>query len=98
MNYGNVSLFLDRACPLSLAPTYDMVPMQYRPDIEGHFSSDPVSPVPPFPEAMSVWMQATVLAGLFWARLASSDIVSKGFRELASRNVNVVAEYKRSFL
>jgi hypothetical protein len=98
MHYGNVSLYLDRARPLSLAPTYDMVPMLYRPDVEGHFSSDPIHPIPPLPETRDVWLKATGLAEVFWSQLASCNSVSGGFRDLASRNADAVTESKKRFL
>lgn len=98
MHYGNVSLFLDHARPLALAPTYDMVPMLYRPDSEGHFPSAPLLPPPPIPETRDLWLQAEGLAETFWARLASSALVSADFRGLASRNADAVAESKRRFL
>ena len=98
MHYGNVSLFLDRARPLALAPTYDMVPMLYRPDSEGYFPNDPILPPPPLPETRDLWLQAEGLAEVFWSRLASSESVSAGFRDLASRNADALAESKRRFL
>jgi len=98
MHYGNVSLFLDRARPLALAPAYDMVPMLYRPDSEGYLPNDPIVPPPPLPETRDLWLQAEGLAEAFWSRLASNDWVSAGFRDLASRNADAVAESKRRFL
>jgi hypothetical protein len=98
MHYGNASLFLDHARPLALAPTYDMVPMLYRPDSEGHCTTNPIVPPPPLPEGRDLWLQAEGLAETFWTRLASSDLASANFRNLAARNADAVAESKRRTL
>ena len=90
MHYGNVSLFLASARPLGLAPTYDMVPMQYRPDIEGRFSDDPVTPAVPSPDALTVWSKAAALADRYWSRLSCCELVSSGFRGLASANAGAI--------
>ena len=55
MHYGKVSLLLDRRRPLSLAPAYDMLPMLYRPDVDGALPERPFEPAPPPPEAIGVW-------------------------------------------
>jgi hypothetical protein len=98
MHYGNVSLLLEPARPLSLSPAYDMVPMLYRPDVEGRFSSEPVAPLPPPPEALPSWSRASLLAERFWSRLSASGAVSGPFRQIAARNADVVTGYRRKFL
>lgn len=90
MHYGNASLFLEKQRPLTLAPTYDMVPMAYRPDAEGNLREEPLKPVPPPPEAASFWPRATELATLYWDRLAETSALSCGFRAIASRNAQVL--------
>ena len=97
MHYGNVSLFTDRNLPLSLTPTYDMVPMRYRPNIEGRYMSDPISPPPPPPEVMAVWEKAAIAAEEFWSEVASQSGVSEEFQSIASQNAKVVEMYRQRF-
>jgi hypothetical protein len=97
MHYGNVSLFLGPDRPLSLAPVYDMVPMLYRPGIEGHLPNDPVSPVPPPPEALPIWTEAASLAERFWAELAGHGLASPTFRDISTSCVDVVAGMRNRF-
>lgn len=89
MHYGNISLFLDESYPLELAPTYDMVPMRYRPDLEGSFAADPIVPAPP-PQAGAMWVRAGELAARFWVSLARHGRVTPAFRTLATQNAQAV--------
>jgi hypothetical protein len=98
MHYGNISLFLEPVRPISLSPAYDMVPMLYRPDVEGRLTDASVVPPPPPPEALPAWSRAAALAERFWSRLSASGTVSDAFRHLAARNADMVADYKRKFL
>ncbi|MEI7436005.1 MAG: type II toxin-antitoxin system HipA family toxin YjjJ, partial [bacterium] len=96
MHYGNASLFLEPRLPLSLAPLYDMVPMHYRPGVEGQFSNEPLRPPPPPPEALTPWTRAAVLAEQFWSRLSETVLASASFRHIAEQNAGVVSSYLRS--
>ena len=98
MHYGNASLFLKADRPLSLAPVYDMVPMLYRPGIEGHLPTEPISPIPPPPEALSVWTEAAVRAEKFWSRLAGHDRVSPSFSDISASCADVVARMRSRFV
>ena len=86
MHYGNASLYLDSARPLSLAPTYDMVPMLYRPDAEGNLPAGEVSLAPPPPESLPSWSRAAGLAVEYWLRLSVTAPVSAAFRDVAAGN------------
>ncbi|MBT3295972.1 MAG: type II toxin-antitoxin system HipA family toxin YjjJ [Verrucomicrobia bacterium] len=97
MHYGNASLFLDVDRPLGLAPVYDMVPMHYRPGIEGHLPDSPVSPAPPPPEALPAWKEAARSAGSFWAALSDHSLISPPFQRIAHTNAAVVEELGRRF-
>lgn len=97
MHYGNASLFMSRSRPLALTPTYDMVPMYYRPNIEGNSPNDPLAPSPPPPEALEHWSQAAIMAEQFWQRLCSTSILSTVFRSLAEENATVLASYRQRF-
>ncbi|HCE44165.1 MAG TPA: type II toxin-antitoxin system HipA family toxinoxin YjjJ [Lentisphaeria bacterium] len=96
-HYGNVSLYLGRHRPLSLAPSYDMLPMLYRPNIEGSLPNQPITPPPPPPESMNSWTRASALASNFWASLSGSSDVSSSFRKISRQNLDVIAKYRRQF-
>lgn len=87
MHYGNAGLLLDADWPLALAPVYDMVPMWYRPDVEGRLPAGPVVLSPPPPESQAVWQQAAGLARAYWRELSESDAVSQAFRGIALQNL-----------
>jgi DNA-binding transcriptional ArsR family regulator len=97
MHYGNVSLFLDRSRPLTLAPAYDMLPMLYRPDPEGALPERSFNPSPPLPESLGAWIVAVELAEIFWARVSTADSVSGPFRSIGARNREIVEKYGRHF-
>jgi len=40
MHYGNISFFIQKGCPMMLAPSYDMLPMSLRPNIHGQLPMD----------------------------------------------------------
>ena len=90
MHYGNAGLFLDRTRPLALAPTYDMVPMLYGPDLEGRLPEASVAPPPPPPESRACWSHAAALAREYWRRLAATELVSESFREISEQNAKRV--------
>ena len=98
MHYGNISFVLDANPPLSLAPSYDMLPMHYRPDIEGVLPEGPIKPQPPPPEAMKHWSPASAMAEIFWARAADSPGISEAFRAIAGQNLEVVSRYRQRFI
>lgn len=97
MHYGNVSFFLTPDRPLQLAPTYDMLPMLYRPDVEGALPDRPFNPHPPLPEAMGVWSRAIEMAIAYWGRVAEAASVSEGFRGIAGRNQETLVGHVREF-
>jgi len=66
MHYGNVSLFLEPERPLRLSPSYDMLPMHYRPDVHGNLPEGDFTPAPPPPEALPLWEIASAAAREFW--------------------------------
>ena len=86
MHYGNAGLFLERTQPLILAPTYDMVPMLYRPDLEGQLPRAAVVTPPPPPESCAIWSRAAALARDCWLRLSATELLSDSFREIALQN------------
>lgn len=97
MHYGNVSLYLGQDLPLSLAPSYDMLPMLYGPDVQGGLPERRFAPVPPPPESIAIWSAASALAETFWTRSSASPLISKSFRQIAAENAEMVARYRRQF-
>ena len=97
MHYGNVSFFLSADRPLRVAPTYDMLPMLYRPDVEGRLPERPFNPHPPLPEAMAVWSRAIEMAVAYWGAVAGAASVSKECREIAGRNRETLFRHMRQF-
>ncbi len=83
MHYGNVSLILEGRRPVKLAPSYDMLPMAYRPAVDGTL---PTRSELPRLERTPAVARATDLAANFWGHVAESAKVSAGFREIAARH------------
>ena len=92
MHYGNAGVYLGETRPLELAPTYDMVPMRYRPDIEGRLPDETLMVSMPPPEAHACWARAAQLACRFWERVARAESASELFRNIALRNAERIGE------
>jgi DNA-binding transcriptional ArsR family regulator len=86
MHYGNISFYLDPNPPLRLAPLYDMVPMFYRPGLEGKLPSDVLKLAPPPPEELPIWRVAADLARKYWEQIAHDHDFSSDFRDIAVKN------------
>ena len=86
MHYGNISLFLNQEPPLALSPLYDMLPMSYRPGVDGTLPFNVIKWIPPPPEERKTWIKAAELAKIFWGRVACDDKLSIGFRDIATAN------------
>jgi hypothetical protein len=98
MHYGNVSLYLTKNRPLGLAPAYDMLPMLYRPGIEGGLPEQALSPKPPPPESVSTWSSASNLAISFWSSLSQSSTATAAFRRIARDNLSIISQYRKKWL
>ena len=86
MHYGNIAFYLDPNPPLRLAPLYDMVPMFYRPGLEGKLPSDLLKLALPPPEELPSWRVAADSARKYWEQIAHDQDVSSGFRDIAAKN------------
>jgi HipA-like C-terminal domain len=89
MHYGNASLMLAPRKPLALAPVYDMLPMAYRPGVEGQ--------LPPLTreilaESATRARPESEWARSFWAELTNSPMVSKDFQSIARVHLESLAE------
>lgn len=85
---GNLSFFANLAgsIDLSLAPTYDMLPMAYRPTGQGEIRTVEFRPPTPAAASADVWSRAFRLAYLYWRRLAATAEVSAAMRRIATQN------------
>lgn len=89
MHYGNISLFLEQEPPLTLAPLYDMLPMSYRPGVDGNLPMNVIKVTHAPPEEHHIWIKAAELAETFWARVASDHNISTEFRDIATANHDI---------
>ena len=90
MHFGNLSFFLDDAPPLTPCPSYDMLPMRYRPGSGGHLPDEVLDPPPYVPAAKVAWQNAARWAQLLWERIADHAQVSAAFRALAQANTQAI--------
>jgi len=86
MHFGNLSFFLDDSLPLTLTPSYDMLPMLYKPAANGAIPVRNYTPATPSPRDMAYWHRAAIWAELYWARVAQHAGVSDAFRRIADAN------------
>ncbi|MEA5113664.1 MAG: type II toxin-antitoxin system HipA family toxin YjjJ [Geobacteraceae bacterium] len=89
MHFGNASLVLrDAAKPtFALAPAYDMLPMLYRPR-DGEVL--PREFTLPLVASASRWESARRQALMFWESAANDDRISAKFRQICSRNYELL--------
>jgi hypothetical protein len=97
MHFGNLSFFLDRTLPLSLCPSYDMLPMCYRPGTSGNLPAEVHQPKPPAPANLPFWQRAGAWAATFWQRVAAHADISTEFRVLADHNHGQVERLRERF-
>ncbi|KGI79151.1 type II toxin-antitoxin system HipA family toxin YjjJ [Oleiagrimonas soli] len=97
MHFGNLGFFLDDTLPLRLAPSYDMLPMAYRPRTSGALPDHVMEPPSPLPEFLDVWREAASLAERYWRTLAEEPPVSAPFRDIAGANAVRVREALKRF-
>lgn len=90
MHFGNLSFFLDDALPLSPCPSYDMLPMFYRPDAGGRLPDSVFVPPAYAPVTKSLWQRAAEWADIYWARVARHPDISPAFRDLALGNAEAL--------
>jgi hypothetical protein len=84
MHGGNLSLVLSPTRPLALAPIYDMLPMAYRPGIEGALPA--FGEVVHTTEGVPSDTAALALARRFWGRVAEDARLSEAFQAIARQH------------
>lgn len=97
MHFGNLGFFLDDALPLQLAPSYDMLPMLYRPAANGGIVPRDYQPPTPLPAALVHWQQAAAWAVTYWQRVAQHPEVSADFRRIAGDNQTRLTSLRQRF-
>lgn len=97
MHFGNLGFFLDDTLPLRLAPSYDMLPMLYRPSANGAIVPREYAPAPPLPEDMPHWQRAAHWAEMFWRRVGDHAEISGEFRAIAQANAAAVLRARERF-
>ncbi|HWU75241.1 MAG TPA: type II toxin-antitoxin system HipA family toxin YjjJ [Rhodanobacter sp.] len=86
MHFGNLGFFLGDRLPLQLAPSYDMLPMLYRPAANGSLVPREYEPPTPLPAALSHWQRAAAWAVAYWQHVALHPQISADFRRIAGAN------------
>lgn len=84
MHLGNAALQLRDERPLALAPSYDMLPMRFRPANSGEIVERRYEIALPTPEHQGDWSVAAHMAQMFWQRVAAESRISSGFRAIAT--------------
>ena len=97
MHLGNASVVLADVRPLSLAPSYDMLPMVLRPASTGEIVARTLEIPAPLPEHRTDWLSAAAMALLFWERVAVSDDVSRSFRDIGAAQLQKLDAARRRF-
>lgn len=87
MHAGNLS-FLPG---LTLAPVYDMLPMQYAPLRGGEVPPQKFAPRHPLPTEAVVWRRAAQAAMIFWQRAATDSRISTAFQSICADNAALLA-------
>jgi serine/threonine protein kinase HipA of HipAB toxin-antitoxin module len=78
MHFGNFGFLLDDARPLTLCPSYDKLPMLYRPASNGRLVARGFTPPTPLPAALAHWhigsrrLAGLVLHGSGWQDIRAS--------------------------
>ena len=97
MHFGNLCFFLDESLPLALAPSYDMLPMLYRPATSGELVAREFRTPTPTPADFLYWKAAAAWAEVYWQRVARHDEISGEFREIAGSNGDAISRMRRRF-
>ena len=97
MHFGNLGFFLDDSLPLALCPSYDMLPMLYRPAANGSIVARDYQPPTPVPATLSHWHKASTCADAFWRRASDHAKISADFRHLANDNLVKLGRLRARF-
>jgi len=90
-HFGNVSLVPQDGERFTLRPSYDMLPMYYRP-MDGAAHERTFKPPAFSTIAPREWDSALSAAITFWERAAMDGRISEGFRQICRGNLEVVRD------
>lgn len=97
MHFGNLGFFLADGLPLEPAPGYDMLPMLYRPAVNGAIVPRTLAPELPLPADLPHWRTAAAWASLFWQRVAQHPEISDEFHGIAASNSAILDRLRQRF-
>jgi serine/threonine protein kinase HipA of HipAB toxin-antitoxin module len=95
MHLGNLSFSVAPVggpAALTLAPTYDMLPMLYAPLAGGEVPSREFQPPLPLPAQRAAWTTACEAALLFWNRAAADRRIGEAFRKTSADNAALLEQ------
>lgn len=90
MHGGNLGFFFSGE-QLSLAPSYDQLPMRYAPQPGGDVLSPALVPQLPLPAERDRWQRVAPQALAFWQAAAVDARISAPFRQLCAANAEALA-------
>lgn len=97
MHFGNLSFFFDDTLPMAVTPSYDMLPMLYRPASNGAIPPRVFQPAVPSPGDMTYWLCAARWAVIYWTRVSQHAEISEGFHDIAKANIEAIARLRERF-
>lgn len=89
MHFGNISLIEGRSAPLALAPTYDMLPMQFRPNVLGEISTGTLPPALILPEHEDAYSVALPAIHAFRERFMADSRITASFKQQLNRSLAI---------
>ena len=92
MHWVNLSFFLPKDPPFTLAPVYDMLPMYFRPSSMGEIIKRKFDPKLPRPEDQAIWLEMYPHALKYWQRVQEFPEISDEFKEIAQQVVTALRQ------
>ena len=90
MHFGNISLTGLTVRPVQLTPSYDMLPMHYRPAANGEIVERELEIKMPLPENLEAFKTAAPMAIEFWHAVSKDNRISAEFRNEVKRNIDKI--------
>jgi HipA-like C-terminal domain len=91
MHLFNLSFFTSGLHVTKLAPTYDMLPMLFKP-INNQLVSRKFTPPLPLPSDAKIWEEVYQAATLFWNEVLNDNRISKPFKKIAKDCLHKIKE------
>lgn len=97
MHFGNLSFFLDDSLPMSLTPSYDMLPMLYRSGSNGAIVAREYVPPVPMPADMAIWQQVSDWTETYWATVFNHAELGREMRDIVNNNRVLMSKARQRF-